>query len=163
MTLSLPGPYQWFVADYITENANGAVFRAFGSEDGDGPEIASILVVDATNDPTEPDVLPLVQENVPPLDEFLRRDAQAQLSADGSSMVDWGSSYLAQSEISKALYTYFGVWDHGIERQNIVVRVKVKDRKMVAIGQYDTAKKEVLAAAMYEVMNNLCIYAPKVH
>jgi len=57
----------------------------------------------------------------------------------------------------KALYTYYVVWDHGIERQNIVVRVKVKDRKMVAVGQYDIAKKEVLAAAMYEVMNNLHI------
>jgi len=157
MTLSLPGAYRWIVADYDYENAKGVIFRASEPEDGDAPEVASILVADATNDSTEPDVSTLVQDDIPSLDDFLRGDAQTQLAADGRAMVDWGSSDLVQSVIMKALYTYYVVWDHGIERQNIVVRVKVKDRKMVAVGQYDIAKKEVLAAAMYEVMNNLHI------
>ena len=155
MVVSLPGQYQWIVADYDGENAKGAIFRAFEAEDKDAPEVASILVIDATNDPTEPDVSTLMQDEIPSLNDFLREDAQAQLAADGRAMISWESSDLVQSEISKALYTYYVVLDYGIERQNIVVRVKVKDRKMVAIGQYDVAKKEVLAAAMYEVMNNL--------
>jgi len=158
MAVSLPGPYQWIVEDYDHENAKGVIFRAFESEEQGAPEIASIVVADATNDPTEPDVSTLVQDDIPSLDDFLRGDALTQLAADGRAMVEWASSDLVQSEISKALYTYYVVWDHGIVRQNIAVRVKVKDRKMVAVGQYDIAKKEVLAVAMYEVMNNLHIY-----
>ena len=163
MTVSLPRQHRWFVADYDNENAKGAIFRAFEAEDEDAPEVASILIADATNDPTEPDVSTLAQDDISSIDDFLRGDALTQLAADGRAMVEWGSSDLVQSEISKALYTYFVVWDHGIERQNIVVRVKVKDRKMVAVGQYDTAKKEALALAIYEVMNNLSVFAPKVH
>jgi len=157
MTLSLPGAYRWIVADYDYENAKGVIFRASEQEEGDAPEVASILVADATNDPTEPDVSTLVQDDIPSLDDFLRGDAQTQLAADGRAMVDWRFSDLVQSEIAKALYTYYIVLDRGMERETIVVRVKVKGRKLVAVGQYDIAKKEVLGAAMYEVMNNLHI------
>jgi len=163
MMVSLPGPYLWVVEDYDNENSKGAMFRAYDSEDEDAFEVASILVADATNDPSEPDVSTLGQDDIPSLDSFLREDIQTQMNADGRSMVDWGFSDLVESEIVKALYTYYIVLDQSTERQTIVVRVKVKDRKMVAVGQYDIAKKEILGVAMYEVMNNLSIYTPKLH
>jgi len=163
MMVSLPGPYLWVVEDYDNENSKGAMFRAYDSEDEDAFEVASILVADATNDPSEPDVSTLGQDDIPSLDSFLREDVQTQLAADGRAMVDWRFSDLVQSEIAKALYTYYIVLDRGMERETIAVRVKVKGRKLVAVGQYDIAKKEVLGAAMYEVMNNLHMFAPKVH
>jgi hypothetical protein len=163
VSFALPGPYQWIVEDYENENSKGAIFRAYDSPDKDAFEVASIFVADATNDPTEPDVSTLGQDDIPSLDNFLREDIQTQMVADGRAIVEWGFSDLVQSEIAKALYTYYIVLDRGTERQTIVVRVKVKDRKMVAVGQYDIAKKEVLGVAMYEVMNNLSMYAPKLH
>jgi hypothetical protein len=124
-----------------------------------GLDVASITVVDATDDPTEPDISTLHQPDIPALDNFLPEEISKQLSADGMEMIQWMSSQLNQSDHFKGLVTAYVVRDQGKERQFIALRFKAKGRKVVAIGVFDIAKKEVLAAPIFNVMRNMAVLA----
>ena len=49
--------------------------------------------------------------------------------------------------------------DQGKHRQNIVLRIKAKGRKLVAIGIFDVAKKDVLAVPIFNVMRSMAVFA----
>jgi hypothetical protein len=161
VALRLTGPYLWHSEDINEETAQGAVFRVYDPENAKvgGLDVASITVVDATNDPTESDISTLHQPDIPALDKFLHEEISKQLSADGMVMIQWMSSQLNQSDHFKGLVTAYVARDQGKERQFIALHFKAKGRKVVAIGVFDIAKKEVLAAPIFNVMRNMAVLA----
>lgn len=159
VAFTLPGPYCWQCYDINEEMAKGSCFGAFEVEDPNenSLDVASITVVDSTNDPTEPDVSILEQADIQPLDDLLRESTKSQLPAQGMELIRWMSSKLNQSGNSKGLITAYVVEDQGKERQFIALRIKAKGRKVVAIGVFDVAKKEALAAPIFNAMRSMII------
>lgn len=157
----LCGPYTWGVEDIDDEMSKGTAFRAYEVDDEmrDTLDVASITVVDATDDPTEPDVSALSQDHVPGLDTFLHESIRAQLFADGMELIQWMSPKLNETENFKALLAAYIVLDQGKERQIFALRIPVKGRKVVAIGIFDIAKKDVLAAPIFNVLRNMAVLA----
>ena len=157
VSLRLGGPYLWHGEDIDDDCAKGTIFRAYecvDASDGD-TDVASILVVDVSNDPTEPDIGLLNSDGVLALDEELRAGIEAELGASGMSVVRWMSSQLNQNETQKALVTFYTVHDHGKERQFLAVRMRVRSRKVVAIGAFDKNKGDTLAAPIVGVLRNM--------
>lgn len=157
----LTGPYWWHCKDIDDEMAKGSVFRAYEPEDAErgGLDVASITVVDVTNDTTEPDVSALAQSDIPPLDDVLQEGIQAQLVVRGMELIRWMSSYLNQVGNLKGLVTAYIVKDHGKERQYFALRIKIKGRKVVAVGVFDIAKKDVLAVPIFNILRNMALLA----
>lgn len=159
VAFSLPGPYLWQDSGIDDEMAQGSYFGAYESKDPkEGSlDVASITVVDATNDPTEPDVSTLVPADIQSIDDFLRESTQSQLPAQGMKLISWMPSQLNQSDNFKGLITAYIVEDQGKERQFFALRFKAKGRKVVAIGVFDIAKKEVLAVPIFNVIRNMVV------
>jgi hypothetical protein len=155
----LGGHYFWQCEDIDGEMAKGAAFHAWAPEDAKegGLAIASITVVDASNDPTEPDVSVLEQDDVPRVDGILQKDLGALLVANGMELIFWMSSQLNQSDGFKGLVTVYIASDQGKQRQSIALRIKAKNRKIVVIGDFDIEKKEILAAPIFNVMRNMVL------
>ena len=109
VTLRLGGPYLWHGEDIDDETAKGAIFRAYERDVAKEGwlDVASIMVVDASNDPTEPDVSTLEQDAVPVLDAFLHEGIRLQLAANKIELIQWMSSELNQSANGKALVTVY--------------------------------------------------------
>lgn len=163
VTLRLGGPYWWQTEDIDEETAIGAIFRAYEREnleddvDKDVLDVASITVVDVTDDPSERDVSLIEQADIPLLDESLHMGIEKQLAADGMKLTKWMSSHLNKSESLQNLVTAYIANDQGKERQFIAVRMKVKGRKVVAVGIFDIAKKDKLAAPVFNILKSMAV------
>lgn len=153
------GSYWWHCEDIDREGARGAIFRAYESEGlkQGAYEVAAITVVDVTDDPDEPDIETLEQSGVSALDEVLRQGITEQFLADGREMRRWMSSYLNESGRLKGLVTAYIVRDAGKERQFIALRIKVKDRKIVALGSFDLAEERVLAGPIIDAIRSIVV------
>ena len=159
VTFRLSGPYAWQNDDYNGDESKVSVFRAY-EHDGDANnrcDVASITIADATLDPTEPDIAVLREADVPAMDQLLLEGTQAQLVAEGRELVRWMSSQLNQTDSLKALVTAYIVSDQGEERQSIAVRLTSKGRKVVAVGVFDIAKKDMLASLVFGVLQGMVV------
>jgi len=159
VALRLSGPYLWNSCDIDDEMVQGAIFQAYEPEDSEDEmlDVASIMVVDATNDSTELDISVVKQDNISSVDEFLREGIQAQLKTEGAEIIQWMSSQLNQSETLKGLLTAYIIKEQGRNLQVIALRVKIKGRKIVIIGNFDIAKKELLAAPIFNIIRNIVV------
>ena len=159
VTFRLSGPYWWKNDDYNSEQGKVSVFRAYAREDDHDvdPEVASVTIADATLDPTEPDVSALQEADVPAIDRTLLEGTEAQLIAEGRTMVRWMSSKLNQTDRVKGLVTVYIVGEHGQQRQCIALRLTSKARKIVVIGVFDLAKKDALASLIFGVMRDMVV------
>jgi hypothetical protein len=144
----------WRNEDYIEGNIKGSIFRAYIEHEEQG---AYIIVVDATNDPTEPDVSTLEHYDVAKIDKYLEEELRKGLPADGREIIQWMSSHLEQSEKGKELTTAYIERQDGGDFQYMVVRHKVKGRKLVMMGCFDIAKKEILAAPIIYAIRHMGI------
>jgi len=159
VTFRLSGPHFWHNEDINDESVKMSAFRAY-EEDGDANnllEVGNIAIADATLDPTEPDIAALQEADVHAVDQALFEGAQAQLIADGNTLVRWMSSQLNQTADMKGLVTAYIVSTQGVERQCIALRLTSKARKIVAVGVFDIAKKDVLASLIFGVMRSMAL------
>ena len=159
VAVRLDESHWWQSEDIDREGAQGAIFRAYKPEVAEQGEleVASITVVDVTDDPTEPDIDTLKQADIPALDSFLRHAISEQFLGDGRQMTRWMSSQLNESNELKGLVTAYIAMEEGKERQFIALRIKVKNRKLVAVGIFDVAEKDVLAAPIFNAIRNMVV------
>jgi hypothetical protein len=157
VAIQLAGSYWWNGEDINDELYQRAIFRAYDPEtvENDELDIASITVVDATSDPTEPDVSLLKKSDVKSLDESLCKSIRAGLEADGMELQEWMSSQLNQSDELKMLITAYKVKSQGKERQFIAARFRTRGHKIVTIGIFDIDKKELLAVPIFNIIRNM--------
>lgn len=142
--------YQWQGEDINETTAIGSVFHAY--ENPPTQSVASLTIVDVTNDASEPDISQVQQADVEEIDSRLRAAVAVQFD-----LVRWMSSKLNQSATFKALVTPYITNDAGTEWQYIALRLSTKDRKVVVIGMFDVAKSGVLAGAVYQAIQNISL------
>lgn len=160
VAVRITGPYWWHSEDIDDEMAKGSIFRAYEAEGGGDDtklDIASVMVVDATNDPSEPDVSILEVRDVPSIDDTLHEANKAGLPDIGMQLIQWMSSELNEAENIKVLVSAYVVMDGKKKRQFISARFNAKGRKVVAVGIFDIAKKDVLAAPIFNVLRNIVV------
>ena len=158
VSLRFVGPCLWKNEDVDDETSRGSIFRAFEEgEDGHYRNVAAITVVDATDDPAEPDVSSLEPADVPALDRLLHEQTRAQLEARGSEVITWMSSQLNSVGDFKGLVTIYVYADQGETQKAITVRIKAKGRKVVVLGQFDIARQESMAVPIIDVMRTMIV------
>lgn len=157
VTLPINGPYEWHIEDINEESVKGTIFRAFELKNAKGSdlELASISVVDVTNDPDEPDVSKLEQTDVLRIDNFMRENFLAQLASEERFLTKWMASQLNEAVNFKGLVTAYKINDQGKEYQFIAVRINVKGRKIVGVGTFDTSKSDELASFIFNAMSKI--------
>ncbi len=135
----------------------GAVFHAFEEDSAKegGSSDGSILIADVTNDSSEPYIPNLTEADVAALDAALQVEMEAQILSNGDQLIRWMHSQLNQSGKWNSLVTPYIVLEGGRERQYIMLRTGTTNRKFVAIGMFDIAKKERLAAPIFNSMSGI--------
>jgi TPR repeat protein len=148
---------RWNNEDIEEGSCSGAIFRAYHPDkDGNiGLDSAYIMLVDASNDDTEPDVIGMEQIDVPNLDSSLRRDISEQLKNDGMTMSKWMSSQLDEMVFPKVLITAYIAEDNGLQRQFIAVRFQIGFKKVVAIGNFDIARADIFAKPILKTLHTI--------
>lgn len=142
--------YQWQSEDINERAAVGSIFHAY--ENPPTQSVASLTIVDVTNDDSEPDISKIEQTDVEEIDCRLRSAVASQFN-----LTRWMASKLNQSESLKGLVTPYIVKVADIEWQYIALRFSTKERKMVVIGMFDVSKSGVLASAVFEAIQNISL------
>lgn len=148
--IQLSGPYWWKCEDIDEENCTGSIFRLF--DEKESLDIAYIMVVDATNDPSEPDISGLDEDNVEAVDRYLFGEIVSALKQEGREMLEWMSSQLNETDCMKALVTAYKTQDQGKDRQEVHMRINVNGRKWVLISCFDIARKDELAKPIIDIV-----------
>jgi hypothetical protein len=139
--------YTWQGADIDDPNTKGSIFYAY-----DNPpslSVASIAVVDVSEDITEPDISLMKQEDVDRVDNQIRSAVES-----GMNLTKWMSSHLNETENQKGLVTAYVTADQGKEWQYIALRLSANNRKIVVIGSFDISKSDELASPIFNTMKN---------
>ena len=155
LSLRLPGQWWWHSEDINEPNAKGSIFRTWGDGDPSGLDIAYLLVVDVTDDPTEPDISVLTRADVPSIDQFLQKGIAQSLKENEIELVKWMSSQLNETDSNKGLVTAYITLDQGKERQFIVLRLSIKGHKVVVMGCFDVEQRKILAGPIFEALQNV--------
>jgi len=152
--LRLNGPW-WWQSDDIDEEerCRGSIFRTWGEGDPDGLDKAYILVVDATDDPTEPEICQITTSDVERIDDQLHTGIANGLKEIGRKLIEWGPSRLIESQQFKTLLTPYIEVDQGKERQCLVIRTSVKGRKIILMGCFDLAEQKTFASSIFVTLS----------
>lgn len=157
VVLRLFEPYIWKTQDVEQQTCRGADCRAYRRDDTSGRDIASVLVVDATDDPEEPNIEELNPSGVEALDRTLRTLVERDLVIAGTPVTEWMSSQLNETTSGKGLVTPYVVFEEGKKWQYITLRIRAKGRNVVVLGAFDFEAKATLAAPMFSMMRTIQI------
>lgn len=138
--------YAWQGKDIEEPNAKGSIFYAY-----DNPpsiSVASITVVDVSEDVTEPDISLMRQEDVEHIDNQFRKAVSS-----GMNLTKWMSSQLNENKNHKGLVTAYITTENEKEWQYIALRLSNNGRKIVIIGSFDISKKDELASLVFNTIS----------
>jgi hypothetical protein len=159
VSIVLPGRWWWHAEDlHDPGGAKGAVFRAYEgdyvAEDGNLQELAYLLIADASDDPTEPDITRFEQKDVEEFDRFLEQACRRSMAREGREMIRWMSSHLSETARGMGLITAYIANDQGRERQYMDLRIRVGERNVLICGCFDIQRKDDLAAPIFWAMQD---------
>lgn len=154
-TVRVFGPYSWRATDIESPTCRGASCNAYRIDDTSGHDLASILVVDATDDAEEPNVGELTSSEVPVVDRTLRIAVERDLEAKGNKVTQWMSSQLNEVTSGKGLVTPYIVEEQDRMWQYIALRFRANNRNMVVIGGFDIEAKADLAAPVFNLIRTI--------
>lgn len=146
--LSLFRGYNWQSDDVEHPTARGSTFFAF--ENPPEESVASITVVNVTNDLSEPHVGLLDESDVAEVDAMLREAVESEMQ-----VVRWMKSHLNALETSKTLVTPYIVELDGKMVQYIAARTLNNGRKYLVVGSFDVVKSAPLATLVVHSMSSL--------
>jgi hypothetical protein len=138
----------WQGEDINEVSAKGAVFYAY--DEPPTESIASITIVDVTEDLEEPDILKLSADVVSDVDAKLNLAVRSNMD-----LIQWMGSHLNQTEKMKALVTAYVVKNNSKDWQYIASRFSVGNRKIAAVGMFDVSKQDPLAKLVFQSLRSV--------
>jgi hypothetical protein len=160
VSIQPPGPWWWRGEDIESEEAKGIIFRAYGEGQEEELDIAYILVADVTGDPEELNISSLDEDSAKAYDLHLHEEIKKNLPNEGMELIKWMSSQLNETADLKILVTAYIVNDQGKERQNIALRLRVRQSNLVIMGCFDIAMKDQLASPIFDAIRSFVILPP---
>jgi len=159
-----PASGWWHVEDFDNgDGAKGAVFRCYEgdylAEDGNLQELAYLMAVDVSGDPSEPDISRFDQSDVAKFDRELESAIQSSMAVDGRRMTKWMESHLSETVRGKGLVSAYIACDQGRDRQYFDLRVKIRNSNVLIGGCFDIARKEDLAAPIWQAIQEAAYYS----
>lgn len=142
------GGYLWQTEDINEATAKGSEHHAF--ENPPAKSVASLTIVDVSNDPDEPDVSRLTASDISKVDQILRESISSQLT-----VVEWKPSQLNELGDMKGLVSLYIAEEDGLRWQYIATRIFHNSRKWAMIGMFDTAKHDPLAGRVFGSMKSI--------
>jgi hypothetical protein len=159
--LRLTGPFWWHTDDIDEANAKGAIFRAY--REGDPMELANVIVVDVTEDYTEPDVAQIQPDNVSSTDEALKSGIIKDFEGRHLVLLEWMSSQLNEVRGLKALVTAYTANDPSCgDRQFVACRMNIHGKKIVLMCCFNISEAKLLAVPIFGVLKAMEII-PSAH
>ena len=155
VSIQLPSPWWWSGDDIEDMKTKGAIFRVFAKEKEF--DIAYIVVADVTGNPQQLDISSLDEGSAKDYDLYLHKEAKKALSGRGMEIIEWRPSQLDETEGFKRLVTTYIVKDEGRERQNIALRIRVRQSNLVIMGCFDIEMKDQLAAPIFDAIRSFVI------
>jgi hypothetical protein len=154
-----PSPLWWQVEDIDSELSRGAVFRGYLKESS--TERAQLVIVDVSDDPTEPLVGSMNETDVANLDRRLSTEIRAAVESQGQKLVRWMSSHLNETSVGGGLVTAYIKNDPLCgDRQVIDLRMTLGAKKMVLEGVFNVADANLLAAPVYKSLVEARVVLP---
>lgn len=138
----------WQGEDINDVSAKGAAFYAY--DDPPTESIASITIVDVSDDIQEPEITQLSEDDVSDTDASLNLAVRSNMD-----LIKWMGSQLNQTEEMKALITAYVVRNYGKEWQYIACRMSAENRKFVALGMFDVSKQDPLAKLVFQALRSV--------
>ena len=129
-------------------SAKGAAFYAY--DEPPTESIASITIVDVSDDSQEPDISQLSVDGVADIDANLKLAVSSNMD-----LIQWMGSHLNQTEKMKGLVTAYIVKNNGKEWQYIACRFSVKNRKLAAVGMFEVSKQDPLAKLVFQTLRSV--------
>jgi hypothetical protein len=160
VSIQLPELGWWSGDDIEDMKTKGAIFRAYAEGQEEGWDIGYIIVADVTGNPQQLNISSLDEGSAKDYDLYLHKEAQKALSGRGMEIIEWRPSQLDETEGFKRLVTTYIVKDEGRERQNIALRMRVRQSNLVIMGCFDIAMKDQLAAPIFDAIRSFLILPP---
>ncbi|MBT5631518.1 MAG: hypothetical protein HOJ13_02195 [Nitrospina sp.] len=158
VSIQLPGPWWWHGEDIEDVKAKGIIFRAFPDDDEEEPQdIAYLIIADVTGDTEEMNVALIDEDSAKDYDLYLHKEIKNKLPDEGMELIEWMSSELNEVEDLKILVTPYIVHDQGRERQNIALRMRVRESNLIIMGCFDIDLKDQLASPIFDAIRDFHI------
>jgi hypothetical protein len=137
------GPW-WHSADLEHDTIPGTTFRTWVDDPLDDEiEVATIIIADATSDPSEPDVSQLKDISGSDLHDFLHEELVEETHSMGTEFIEWhGSKLLDTGGMSQMLVTNFAIVDQGRNRQTTQIRKRIGSKNFVIMATVDTDRDD---------------------
>ena len=160
VSVQLPDLGWWSADDIEDTKTKGAIFRAYAEGQEEGWDIGYIIIADVTGNPQQLNITSLDEGSAKDYDLYLHKEAKKSLSGRGMEIIEWKPSQLVETENFKRLVTAYIVKDEGRERQNIALRIRVRESNLVILGCFDIAMKDQLAVPIFDAMTDIVILPP---
>jgi hypothetical protein len=138
----------WQGEDINDASARGTAFYAY--DEPPTESIASITIVDVSDDIQEPDITQLSPDDVSDVDASLNLAISSNMD-----LIKWMGSQLNQTDKMKGLVTAYVVRNNGKEWQYIACRFSVQNRKLAAVGMFDVSKQDPLAKLVFQTLRSV--------
>ncbi len=129
-------PYLTHCCDLEADTVEGVTFTFIDDRDYPVTSIGDFTIADVSDDPSEPEISSLTQEDVGLIDKQLREATNAGLQSEGYELLRWMNSYLNIVDGEPCLMTAYVAKVEGEERQFITARHKIAGRNIALMGSF---------------------------
>lgn len=159
VAFNLYGPYPWYWEDVNEDTYKGTTFYAYEPKESaeDVRIAATLMVVDATLDHTEPLVSLLKQPDIPSVDDYLHEATQAYLLTKSMELSKWGGTTLNRIDELQQLVTSYTFVSDGNQQEAVAFRTTSKGRKVVVVAEYDVSESEGIGSSILNIIRNMNI------
>lgn len=152
--LQLRGGLLWRTEEFEYEAGKGVNFSGFEPEGNEYKCCASLLIADGTNDPTEPGIDKVKDDDLRSVDAQLRAGIAETAEKQEMALIEWYGSYVHVLKDRRALVSNYRVREPNGCKQEVAVRTTVNGRKLIVIGWFIDGRKDGLGPSIFSIINN---------
>ena len=136
LTLQVNSGWQWTAEDIDQKHAKGVVLKTWGNNEPDDRNMAYVLAVDITEDPSEPEINVLTVTDLRQVDDDLQQKVIKSLQDSGNELTQWIQSEFNEINGIRCLVTAYIANEQGVPREYVTLRLSADDKKYFIQGGY---------------------------